>query len=196
MIWSLVKILLFILAVTGLTYGAGELMNVSGGAVITVAGIEFTLTALELALGFIVIVGLVWLGLRLIGLLVAVFRFLNGDETAISRYFTRNRERRGFEALAEGMMALASGEGQLALAKAAKAERYLEKPELTTILTAQAAEMAGDTQEGRSDLQAAADRRPHPLCRYPRHHEAEAVRRRYRDGDEAGRKGAGAQATA
>ncbi len=146
MIWSLVKILLFILAVTGLTYGAGELMNVSGGAVITVAGIEFTLTALELALGFIVIVGLVWLGLRLIGLLVAVFRFLNGDETAISRYFTRNRERRGFEALAEGMMALASGEGQLALAKAAKAERYLEKPELTTILTAQAAEMAGDTK--------------------------------------------------
>lgn len=147
MIWSLVKILLFILAVTGLTYGAGELMSVSGGAVITVSGIEFTLTALEVALGLVLLVSLVWLSLRLVALLAAVFRFLNGDETAISRYFTRNRERRGFEALAEGMMALASGEGQLALAKAAKAERYLEMPELTTILTAQAAEMAGDTRK-------------------------------------------------
>ena len=42
-------------------------------------------------------------------------------------------------------MALASGESKLALTKAAKAERLLERPELTTLLTAQAAEQAGDT---------------------------------------------------
>ena len=41
-------------------------------------------------------------------------------------------------------MALASGEGRLAMAKAAKAEKYLQKPELTNLLTAQAAEMSGD----------------------------------------------------
>lgn len=44
-------------------------------------------------------------------------------------------------------MALASGEGHLALAKANKAERYLDRPDLTTILTAQAAEMAGDRKK-------------------------------------------------
>jgi len=44
------------------------------------------------------------------------------------------------------MMAIASGEGRIALARAAKAQKYLDKPELTTLLTAQAAEMAGDTK--------------------------------------------------
>ena len=41
-------------------------------------------------------------------------------------------------------MALASGESKLAMTKAAKADRLLERPELTTLLTAQAAEQSGD----------------------------------------------------
>jgi len=74
-------------------------------------------------------------------------RFLNGDETAIGRYFDRNRERKGYAALAEGMMALASGEERVAMAKANKAEKYLKKPELTNLITAQAAEMSGDRKQ-------------------------------------------------
>jgi HemY protein len=97
-----------------------------------------------MVIGLIILVGLVWLAFKLIGLAIATFRFLNGDETAISRYFSRNRERKGYEALSEGMMALASGEGRLAMAKANRAERFLERPELTNLLTAQAAELAGD----------------------------------------------------
>jgi len=89
---------------------------------------------------------LVWLLMKLVGLIVAVFRFLNGDETAISRYFDRNRERKGFQALSEGLMALAAGEGRLALNRAIKAEKYLAEPHLTTFLVAQAAEAAGDTR--------------------------------------------------
>jgi HemY protein len=46
--------------------------------------------------------------------------------------------------LSEGMMALASGEPRLALTRAQNAERLLGKPELTTLLVAQAAEAAGD----------------------------------------------------
>ena len=144
MLWSLTKIIAFIAIVTGLTFGAVYLLNTSGGADITIAGYNANLSTLELTIGFALLILLVWLLLKLMGLLVATFKFLNGDETAISRYFSRNRERKGFTALSEGMMALASGEGQLALAKAAKAEKYLERPELTTLLTAQAAELAGD----------------------------------------------------
>jgi HemY protein len=91
------------------------------------------------------LVGL-WLLLKLISFLVAVLRFLNGDETAISRFFDRNRERKGYQALSDGLMALASGEGRVALARAAKADKLLDKPELTTLLIAQAAEMTGDTK--------------------------------------------------
>ena len=45
------------------------------------------------------------------------------------------------------MIALASGEPKTALVRATKAERYLAQPELTTILTAQAATAAGDTKK-------------------------------------------------
>lgn len=144
MLWSLIKILAFVAAITALTYGGTLLMEVDGGATIDVAGQEFTLSPLEMVFAFGALVLAVWLGLKLLALLVATFKFLNGDETAISRYFDRNRERKGFEALSEGMMALASGEGHLALTKAARAEKYLQQPQLTNLLTAQAAEMTGD----------------------------------------------------
>ncbi|MBI1417245.1 MAG: tetratricopeptide repeat protein [Limimaricola sp.] len=144
MLWSLIKILAFVAAVTAMTYGAVHLSDLQGGATITFAGIEVSLSPLEVVAGLLALVVLVWVGLKLLGLLVATFNFLNGDETAISRYFSRNRERKGYQALSEGMMALALGEGHLALAKATKAERYLEKPELTTLLAAQAAELVGD----------------------------------------------------
>ncbi len=147
MLWSLIKIILFVAIVTALTFGATMLLDVEGGATIGVAGIEFTLSTLELVFVFVALVVLVWIGLKLLSLLAATFKFLNGDETAISRYFDRNRERKGYEALSEGMMALASGEGHLAMTKAARAEKYLQQPQLTNLLTAQAAELTGDKRK-------------------------------------------------
>ncbi len=147
MLWSLIKILAFVAAVTALTYGGTQLMELDGGLTINTGVEEFTLQPLEVAFGLLAFVFLVWFGFKLIGLLVAMFKFLNGDETAVSRYFDRNRERKGYEALSEGMMALASGEGHLALTKAAKAEKYLQKPQLTNLLTAQAAELTGDRRK-------------------------------------------------
>lgn len=144
MLWSLIKIVLFFCIVAALSYGAVQLLQLDGGIRIALAGQEFNLGPLQTVIALILLVIAVWLFIKLVGLLYATFRFLNGDETAISRYFDRNRERKGFQALADGMLALASGEGRLAMAKAARAERYLDRPDLTTLLTAQAAEMAGD----------------------------------------------------
>ena len=147
MLWSLIKILAFVLGVTALTYGAMELSQIQGEVLITFAGLEMRLGPLELAFGLVGMVVLTWIMFKLLGMLVAFLKFLNGDETAVSRYFTRNRVERGYQALTEGMMAVASGEGHLALAKAAKAEKLLDKPELTTLLIAQAAEVAGDQKK-------------------------------------------------
>jgi HemY protein len=44
-------------------------------------------------------------------------------------------------------MALASGEGHLAMTKAQRADKLLKQPQLTNLLTAQAAEMTGDTKK-------------------------------------------------
>lgn len=144
MLWSLVKILVFVGLVAAATLGASYLLDMKGGVLIAMGGVEINLTPLKAVIGALLLVLGVWLFLKVFGLLIALLRFINGDETALSRYFDRNRERKGFDALSEGMMALASGEGRRALAKAAKAEKYLHRPELTTLLTAQAAEMVGD----------------------------------------------------
>ncbi|MDU8927923.1 heme biosynthesis HemY N-terminal domain-containing protein [Alisedimentitalea sp. MJ-SS2] len=144
MLWSLIKIVLFVVLVAAATLGAGYLLELDGGVRIAFAGQEFNLTPLMTVIAIVLLVLAVWIFLKLLSLSIATFRFLNGDETAISRYFDRNREKKGFQALSDGMVALASGEGRLAMAKAAKAEKFLQKPELTSLLTAQAAEMTGD----------------------------------------------------
>ncbi len=145
MIWSLLKIILFVAVVAGLTYGAALLVESDEGLRLSVAGFEMTLGPLQAVILVLLLMLALWILMLLMGFLVSVLRFLNGDETAISRYFDRSRERRGFQALSDGMVALASGEGHLARRKAERAEKLLRRPELTTLITAQASEMVGDT---------------------------------------------------
>lgn len=146
MILSLIKILVFVAAIAGLTWGATYLRGMDGSAIINVAGFEVTLNVLQMVVGALLVILAVWLLIKLAAFLIALFKFLNGDDTAISRFFTRNRKSRGYQALTEGMTALAGGDATTALAKARKADRLLERPQLTNLLTAQAAEAAGDAR--------------------------------------------------
>ncbi|MBL4768488.1 MAG: heme biosynthesis protein HemY [Rhodobacteraceae bacterium] len=147
MLWSLIKILIFVAIIALLTMTSEMLLETDGGILITVAGTEYTLGPFQSVVAGLVLIVCLWLFLKLLSLLVATLKFLNGDETALSRYFDRNRERKGYQALSNGLMALASGEGRIAMAQAAKAEKYLNKPELTNLLAAQAAELSGDTKK-------------------------------------------------
>ena len=147
MLWSLIKIIIFVGIVGFLAWGAGFLLEADGGLQIRAFGYELNPGPLESVLLLILLVLAVWIILKLLALLFAVLKFINGDETALSRYFDRNRERKGFDALSEGLMALASGEGRVAMSKAMKADKYLKKPALTNLLIAQAAEMTGDTRK-------------------------------------------------
>ena len=147
MLWSLIKIVLFVCVVAALAWGAGFLLESEGGVRLELMGEEYNFGPLQSVIAIVVLIIAVWLLLKVFSLLVATWKFLNGDETALSRYFDRNRERKGYDALSEGLMALASGEGRVAMAKAQKADRYLNKPALTNLLTAQAAEMAGDSRK-------------------------------------------------
>ena len=149
MLTSLFKIVLFLMIVVAIAFGATYLMDgentIIGDLMITLGGVEYTLSAIEAVIVLTLLVILIWIGLKLMSLLVATLRFINGDDTAISRYFNRSRERRGYRALSEGMMALASGDADAAMTKAGQAERYLQQPTLTNLLAAQAAEMSGNT---------------------------------------------------
>ena len=144
MIWSLIKAAIFIALATALALGASYLQQTPGEVRIAFGEREISLTPLVFVIGALISFAAFWVLLKLAGFLVAILRFLRGDKTAISRFWDKRRAARGYRALADGMVALASGEGSMAVAKAAKAEKLLAKPELTRLISAQAAEMAGD----------------------------------------------------
>jgi HemY protein len=147
MLWSLIKLILFVAVVAIVTLGASFLLESGNSLRLAFGGWEFTLGPVQAAIAFLVALAALWIVLKLVGLLIATLHFLNGDETAISRFFDRNREARGYQALADGLLALAAGEGRLALIKAERAESYLDRPELTNLIVAQAAEAAGDSKK-------------------------------------------------
>ena len=147
MLWSLTKILVFVAVVAAATFGATFLLEMDGGVTISEGNWEFTLGPLQAAIGIAILVVLIWFFLKLASFIIALLRFINGDETAFSRFFDRNRERRGFEALADGLMALASGDADHAMTKAKKADRLLNRPELTNLVLAQASEQTGDKRK-------------------------------------------------
>lgn len=144
MLISLTKFLAFVAIIIGVIFGIDLLMREGEGLRLAVANTEFTLGPVQTLVAVILLLVTVWLVLKLLGLTLAVLRFLTGDETAITRYFARSRERRGFKALSDGMTALASGDGAEAMVNASKAERLLKRPDLTNLIKAQAAEMSGN----------------------------------------------------
>ena len=144
MLISAVRVLLFLLLVAAGIWGIFNLIEDQGGIAIQFAGQEYFKSPIEFAVLLLIGFAALWLALKIAGFILAVLRFIDGDETAISRYFNRSRERRGLEAMARGMAALAAGEARVARAKAEKAELLLQRPELTRLLNAQAAELAGD----------------------------------------------------
>jgi HemY protein len=144
MLWSLLKIILFIAVAAALAYGAAWMLETPGEVRVAFANREFTFTPIGAIIALVVLLVVVLVLLKIVGLIVAVIRFILGDETAITRYFSRNRERRGYDALSDGMIALAAGDTRTAQKKAAKAERLLSRPEITRLIGAQTAEALGD----------------------------------------------------
>ncbi|MCE2523153.1 MAG: heme biosynthesis protein HemY [Rhodobacteraceae bacterium] len=154
MIWSMLKIVLFVLAVVALSYLTAMLADTASDVTVVVADLEITIPPVVLAIGIVLLFPVFWLFFFLAGLAHACIRFIVGDETALSRYLNKNRERRGFEALAGSLVALASGDSRLAQVKAGRAEKLLRRPELTGILAAQAAEGSGDSSKAVSQYKA------------------------------------------
>ena len=98
MLWSLLKVLLFVVIIALITFGAGALIDTQGGIRVTVAGWEMTLGPLQAVIALVVLMAALWLVAKIVGLVVTLFRVLKGDETALKRYFDRNHERKGYEA--------------------------------------------------------------------------------------------------
>ncbi|SDD27260.1 HemY protein [Paracoccus isoporae] len=144
MLLSLLKILLFFAVILAVAVGLNTLSATSDGVRVVLAGTEYTLGPIQAVVALLVLLVAVWALFKLLGILWAFLRFIMGDETAINRYFARSRREKGYEALSQGLLAVAAGEGKLAQEQATRASKYLDDPRATRLLSAQAAEVAGD----------------------------------------------------
>jgi HemY protein len=86
------------------------------------------------------------------------WRLLAGAPGSIGRVFRENRRRRGYKALTQGMVAVAAGDPDEARRWARKAEVLMDEPPLTLLLSAQAAQLAGDDQAARRYFEAMLER--------------------------------------
>ncbi len=92
------------------------------------------------------------LTLRLVGWLVRVPRRWR-------RWAQERRRRRGYQALTQGMVAVAAGDPEEAWRQARRADVLLDEPPLTMLLSAQAAQLNGDEAAARRYFTAMLDRR-------------------------------------
>lgn len=146
MLMMLIRTALWGVAIIAVALAFVWLKDVGGGVTMTLGDRAYgPFRPIEFVGLVVVVILLVWLAVKLFSLLVALARFFAGDETALSRFWSRSRERRGFDALASGLNLLAEGDGRAALGKARKAERLLDRPGLTRLLIARSAEVSGET---------------------------------------------------
>lgn len=146
MLLMLIRTLLWGLAILAVAFAFDWLRDSTGGISVDLNGRAYGPFAPLEFVGLVLAIGLlIWLLIKGFSFAVALVRFLSGDETALSRYWNRSRERRGFDALSEGLISMAEGDGAKALTRARKAERLLSRPGLTRLVMAQAAEASGDT---------------------------------------------------
>lgn len=103
---------------------------------------ELTLfkAAIILVIGIMLLMAAIWV----IKFIIALLRFMFLDDSAFDGLWGKMREQRGLEALANGMVAMEAGDGKTAYKKFKKAERKLGKPELTRLMNAKAADLAGE----------------------------------------------------
>lgn len=145
--------LFYILILLALILGGGFVLNVlvqgDGQLVLHYGDRIYTVTLFEAAILLAVLVIALMAAIWLLRLALALLRFIAGDEAAMGQFFTRARERQGLNALSQAHLALAVGDAKLATRKAQKAGAKLLRPELTRVINAQAAELAGDQETAR-----------------------------------------------
>ncbi len=103
-------------------------------------------------IGFLVALVLVITVISVITYLI--WRFILNAPGGFGASRRERRRRRGYQALTQGMVAVAAGESELADRLARKADNLLEEPPLTMLLSAQAAQLKGDDTAARRYFEA------------------------------------------
>ncbi|WP_306251930.1 heme biosynthesis protein HemY [Parvularcula sp. IMCC14364] len=146
----MIRLLIYLLVITGLAALITMLLSIDGALEADVRGynvyVEVGVLLILVLMSFLAFGGLVWLIsylMRLPGKLAA--RRLEG------------KRQRGMLALTRGLEAVAAGDPEDAQRHARNAQKQLDEPALTRLLTAQAAQLAGDDETAEESFAAMLD---------------------------------------
>ena len=101
---------------------------------------------------FLVVVVFLAIVISVVGYLI--WRFILNAPGGFGAARRERRRRKGYQALTQGMVAVAAGESELANRLSRKADALLEEPPLTMLLSAQAAQLNGDDTAARRYFEA------------------------------------------
>lgn len=142
----------FLVIIGLIALGAGWLAGNPGAVMLEWQNYQVNTSVAVLIAAVLVFAGIVALLYRLWWSLLRTPRL-------IGRARRERRRRRGFEALSRGMVAVAAGDAEAARRQARRADRYLDDPPLTMLLSAQAAQMEGDDKAAEKYFTAMSERR-------------------------------------
>ncbi|MEO0427298.1 MAG: heme biosynthesis HemY N-terminal domain-containing protein [Pseudomonadota bacterium] len=160
MLNSIIKFAVFISIVGGLAFVGHILATAPAGDGVSIKFYDLEIENIRPVIAVLLLVALflaLYLLLKVSGFLIALFNFIVGNDSSFTRYFQRADERKGAEALAQAQAAIAMGDGRKAKQKAALAERKLKRPNVTRLVSAQAAELSGDKDKAKAYYRALAD---------------------------------------
>jgi HemY protein len=148
----MVRVIFYVVLVFLVAAGAAWLADRPGTIVLAWQGQEIRTSLAVAALAFVVLIGL----LALIG---AVIRAILNSPRTFGEYIGARRRDRGYRALSAGMIAVGAGDARLARRAAEESTGLLAGEPLTLLLTAQAAQLAGDGDGARMAFEALAEDR-------------------------------------
>jgi len=135
-----IRALLFLLIAAAVMAGAVWLADRPGLAVFEWQGWRIETTVGIAATAMLALAAL-------LSILYGLLHLLVRGPRRVMRSLRERRRRQGYQALSRGLVAVAAGDAALARRHAARAESLLEDPPLTRLLSAQAAQLAGNEAE-------------------------------------------------
>lgn len=157
MLGSFIRLAVFFGVVVALTWGVSRLTGMDGGVTIALAGYEHVLSPLAFAVLIIALAGALVLSVWLFDLAVTVLLFLLSDPKAVARLAGQRRQRRALDAISSGLVAIAGGDSRAAQIRLADVHRLADRPAVSRILSAMAAEAAGDRARARAHWRSLAE---------------------------------------
>ena len=143
----MIRLVIFLLGIAVTAAGLHWLANRPGSLVVDWQGYQVETSVFQAIVLLALAIG--------VGVFVwNVLRQLWTSPATVGSILTRRRERRGLDAISEGMIAISSGDRQLATRAALQARKSLPNEPLTHLLRAQTAQLQGDTATSRRIFEA------------------------------------------